>query len=68
MDGGDPPCPHGPPQTVNPAFGIEGDAAGATGDLRINGERVDPRRQYVLRRGKNILLATPGGGGHGVPG
>ena len=54
-------------RTVIPAFGIEGGAPGATGDLRINGVKVDPKRQYVLRRGETILLATPGGGGHGTP-
>jgi N-methylhydantoinase B len=53
-------------RTVIPPFGIEGGAAGATGELRINGERVDPKRQYVLRRGATILLSTPGGGGHGT--
>ncbi|MDB5380050.1 MAG: hypothetical protein JWR00_4496, partial [Rubritepida sp.] len=23
--------------------------------------------QYVLRKGETILMATPGGGGHGLP-
>ena len=54
-------------RTVIPAFGIEGGAPGATGELRVNGERVDPKRQYLLRRGDTVLLATPGGGGHGDP-
>jgi N-methylhydantoinase B len=53
-------------RTMVPAFGIEGGAPGATGELRINGKKVDPKRQYVLRRGETILLATPGGGGHGA--
>ena len=52
-------------RTLIPAFGIEGGGAGAVGELRINGEKVDPKRQYVLRRGETILMATPGGGGHG---
>jgi N-methylhydantoinase B len=55
-------------RTVIPAFGIEGGQAGACGELRINGEKVDPKRQYVLRKGETILLATPGGGGHGARG
>jgi len=55
-------------RTVIPAFGIEGGGAGAVGELRINGETQDPKRQYVLRRGDTVTLATPGGGGHGVPG
>jgi N-methylhydantoinase B len=54
-------------RTVFPAFGIEGGAAGTPGALRINGEAVDPKRQYVLRCGDTVLLATPGGGGHGDP-
>jgi len=52
-------------RTIFPAFGIHGGSAGAPGVLRINGEAVDPKRQYVLQRGDTVLLATPGGGGHG---
>ncbi len=52
-------------RTVFPAFGIEGGQSGAPGAVRINGERVDPKRQYVLKRGDTVGLATPGGGGHG---
>ncbi|HJQ55535.1 MAG TPA: hydantoinase B/oxoprolinase family protein [Vineibacter sp.] len=52
-------------RTLIPAFGIEGGGAGATGEVRINGERVDPKRQYVLNTGDTVTLATPGGGGHG---
>ena len=54
-------------RTLFPAFGIEGGEAGAPGVLRINGEKVDPKRQYVLKRGDTVSLATPGGGGHGDP-
>ncbi|MBX6374114.1 MAG: hydantoinase B/oxoprolinase family protein [Acetobacteraceae bacterium] len=54
-------------RTIIPAFGIEGGKPGATGALRINGEAVDPKRQYVLRYGDTVSLATPGGGGHGDP-
>jgi N-methylhydantoinase B len=54
-------------RTVFPAFGIEGGGAGAPGALRINGNAVDPKRQYVLQQGDTVLLATPGGGGHGDP-
>ncbi|RYJ00453.1 MAG: hypothetical protein EON47_13800 [Acetobacteraceae bacterium] len=50
-----------------PAFGIEGGQAGAPGELRINGEKTDPKRQYVLKAGDTVLLRTPGGGGHGDP-
>jgi N-methylhydantoinase B len=54
-------------RTVFPAFGLEGGDAGAPGVLRINGAAVDPKRQYILRQGDTVLLATPGGGGHGDP-
>ncbi|GGC53373.1 hydantoinase [Siccirubricoccus deserti] len=54
-------------RTIFPAFGIEGGAAGAPGELRINGEKTDPKRQYVLGRGDTVMLRTPGGGGHGDP-
>ncbi|KAA2212199.1 hydantoinase B/oxoprolinase family protein [Teichococcus oryzae] len=52
-------------RTRFPAFGIEGGEAGAPGMLRINGEAVDPKKQYVLAKGDTVLMATPGGGGHG---
>jgi N-methylhydantoinase B len=54
-------------RTVFPAFGIEGGAAGSAGAVRINDQAVDPKRQYILRHGDRVLLATPGGGGHGDP-
>lgn len=54
-------------RTIFPAFGIEGGQDGAPGVLRINGEKVDPKRQYVLKTGDTVMLATPGGGGHGDP-
>ena len=54
-------------RTIFPAFGIEGGQPGAPGELRINGARSDPKRQYVLRRGDTVSMATPGGGGHGDP-
>jgi N-methylhydantoinase B len=55
-------------RTIFAAFGIEGGGAGAPGVLEINGERVDPKRQYVLHEGDTVSMATPGGGGHGPPG
>jgi N-methylhydantoinase B len=54
-------------RTVFPAFGIKGGESGATGELVINGETTDPKRQYVLDRGETVRMATPGGGGHGDP-
>ena len=44
-----------------------GGSAGATGELEVNGEKTDPKRQYVLKHGDTVQLSTPGGGGHGDP-
>ena len=47
------------------APGLAGGADGGIGDVRINGRRVDNRRQHVLARGDRVLVSTPGGGGYG---
>ena len=54
-------------RTVFPAFGVEGGQDGAPGELKINGAKTDPKKQYVLRKGDTVSLGTPGGGGHGEP-
>jgi N-methylhydantoinase B len=54
-------------RTLFPAFGIEGGRDGAPGELRINGEKTDPKKQYVVHKGDTVSLGTPGGGGHGDP-
>jgi N-methylhydantoinase B len=54
-------------RTIFPAFGIEGGKSGAAGVLRLNGQKIDPKKQYVLMHGDTVTLATPGGGGHGNP-
>ena len=54
-------------RTIFPAFGIEGGRDGAPGELRINGAKTDPKKQYVLNKGDTVSLGTPGGGGHGDP-
>ena len=54
-------------RTIFPAFGIEGGKDGAPGELRINGEKNDPKKQYVINKGDTVSLGTPGGGGHGDP-
>lgn len=54
-------------RTIFPAFGIEGGKDGAPGELRINGKKTDPKKQYVLQKGDTVSLGTPGGGGHGDP-
>jgi N-methylhydantoinase B len=52
-------------RTRFPAPGLAGGGDGGTGDVRINGRRVDNRRQHVLARGDQVLVSTPGGGGYG---
>jgi len=52
-------------RTKFPAPGLAGGGAGGTGDVRINGRRIDNRRQHVLKRGDTVLVSTPGGGGYG---
>ena len=47
------------------APGLAGGADGGLGDVRINGRRVDSRKQHVLGRGDRVLVRTPGGGGYG---
>ena len=52
-------------RTAFPAPGLAGGAAGGRGDVRVNGRRVDNRKQHVLERGDRMLVRTPGGGGYG---
>jgi N-methylhydantoinase B len=55
-------------RTRFPAPGLAGGGAGGLGDVRINGRKVDHRRQHVLQRGDRVLVSTPGGGGYGPAG
>jgi N-methylhydantoinase B len=48
-----------------PASGIAGGGDGATGEVLIDGQAVDHRRNLVLNDGQHIVLRTPGGGGFG---
>jgi len=48
-----------------PAPGFGGGEAGATGEVRIDGEAVNHRLNVVLKDGQTITLRTPGGGGYG---
>jgi N-methylhydantoinase B len=50
-----------------PAPGMGGGEAGARGEVSIDGQEVDYRRNVVLTKGQRILLKTPGGGGMGPP-
>jgi N-methylhydantoinase B len=54
-------------RTTFPAPGLAGGGAGGLGDVRVNGRRVDNRKQHVLERGDRMLVRTPGGGGYGPP-
>src|SRR3989475_10768535 len=49
-------------RTKFPAPGLAGGAPGGLGDVRINGTRIDNRKQHVLERGDRVLGSTPGGG------
>ncbi len=52
-------------RTRFPAPGLAGGRPGGIGDVRINGKKVDHRRQHVLAHGDTVLVSTPGGGGYG---
>jgi N-methylhydantoinase B len=52
-------------RTRVPAPGLAGGGPGGIGDVRINGRKVDHRRQHVLAHGDTVLVSTPGGGGYG---
>jgi N-methylhydantoinase B len=54
-------------RTRVPAPGLAGGGPGGVGDVRINGRKVDHRRQHVLSHGDTVLVSTPGGGGYGPP-
>lgn len=47
------------------APGFAGGGPGGLGDVRLNGRRIDHRKQHVLARGDRVLVSTPGGGGYG---
>ena len=55
-------------RTRFPAPGLAGGGPGGLGDVRLNGKRVDHRRQHVLDQGDKVLVSTPGGGGYGAAG
>ena len=52
-------------RTKFPAPGLGGGEPGGLGDVRVNGETIDNRRQHILKPGDQILVRTPGGGGYG---
>src|SRR5262249_5316410 len=54
-------------RTSCPAPGFAGGRDGGRGDGRIHRPLVHHRRQYILKRGDQVLVSTPGGGGYGSP-
>ncbi|MFM9941462.1 MAG: hydantoinase B/oxoprolinase family protein [Hyphomicrobiaceae bacterium] len=48
-----------------PAQGMQGGGAGAAGEVLIDGEAIDHRKNVVLKQGQRVTLKTPGGGGMG---
>lgn len=49
------------------ACGLAGGKQGATGGIRLNGDKLPRSRQVVLQPGDRIELTYPGGGGFGDP-
>ena len=49
------------------ARGLSGGKQGATGGIRLNGDKLPRSRQVVLQPGDRIELTYPGGGGFGDP-
>jgi len=47
--------------------GIQGGGDGASGELLIDGRRVNPKAQHVVEPGGTVLIRTPAGGGYGRP-
>ncbi|GGL37174.1 5-oxoprolinase [Halarchaeum grantii] len=47
--------------------GVAGGADGATGENRIDGERVPAKVVRDVAAGTTVSIRTPGGGGHGPP-
>jgi N-methylhydantoinase B len=52
-------------RTRFPAPGLAGGGPGGLGAVHLNGTPIDHRRQWVLDRGDQVLIRTPGGGGYG---
>ena len=52
-------------RTKSPAPGLFGGGAGARGEVRVNGEEIDPKATTEMAPGDVLTLITPGGGGYG---
>ncbi len=53
-------------RTETAPAGLAGGAAGACGELIINGEPVNPKSQHYIEAGGTVLIRTPAGGGYGL--
>lgn len=49
------------------ATGLFGGGAGTTGDVTVDGARIDPKATHVVAPGAVVELTMPGGGGFGDP-
>lgn len=47
--------------------GMHGGLPGEPGEILIDGARVNPKAQQIVRLGTKVLLRTPSGGGYGDP-
>ncbi|SOZ17195.1 hydantoinase B/oxoprolinase family protein [Cupriavidus taiwanensis] len=45
--------------------GMNGGEPGMPGEIQIDGVKVNPKAQQIIKRGAKVLLRTPGGGGYG---
>lgn len=54
-------------QLKSPTSGLAGGGPGQPGQLRIDGERIDPTMPRVLHAGSRVLMETAGGGAYGAP-
>lgn len=47
--------------------GLAGGEPGAPGEILIDGVKINPKTQQLVKLGTKVLLRTPGGGGYGDP-
>ena len=51
-----------------PPRGVRGGGDGGPTRLSLDGEEIDPKREFRLAPGSEFTIETPGGGGYGEPG
>lgn len=51
------------PESATPGFA--GGQSGAPGEILIDGVKINPKAQQIVKLGTKVLLRTPGGGGFG---